>query len=581
MSNIITQGTIASPGIKIGKAYVFKDNKIIIPKYIIKEREIPSEICRLEKAVAKTKKEIKEIQEQIANSLSSDMSDIFTSHLMVLEDPLVIEKAQTMIREEKKNVEWAINNISLELINSLGSIEDEYLRERIIDISDINKRLISHLQKTATSNLAHIDEEVIVFAHDLTPSETAIMNRDYILGFVTDTGGRTSHTAIMARALEIPAIVGTINGTSHVKTGDTVIIDAIHGKVIINPEPEDIEEFKKYQSQFIALEKELSKLTSLPAKTLDNEDVFIYGNIEIPDEMEVIQNHGAQGIGLFRSEFLFLNRSLPDEEKQFNQYKKVAEFFNPMPVTIRTLDVGGDKIYSHTKHYRERNPFLGCRAIRFSLENEEIFRTQLRAILRASYYGNVKLMFPMITTVEEFKKARSITDEIMNDLRSEEIPFDENIQIGIMIEVPSAVINADILARYCDFFSVGTNDLVQYILAVDRISEKIAYLYNPLNLAVLRFLKQLVNVSETYNTPISICGEMAGEPKYIMALMGLGFRQFSMSPTYMYQVKSIVRSVKIDECKSLVEKLFELEETTEIENLVLDAYHKKAPETII
>ena len=314
---------------------------------------------------------------------------------------MIEENVRKTIIEKHRNAEWAINDISLELMNSLSTIKDDYLRERIIDMSDINKRLISNLQKTEPSSLQDINEEVIVFAPDLTPSETALMNKEHILAFVTDRGGRTSHTAIMARALEIPAIVGTMNITSMVKNGDMVIVDAVHGRIIIDPTPAEIEEYRQYAEEFKELEMELAKLTNLPAKTLDGEEIFIYGNIEIPDEMKIIKDHGAQGIGLFRSEFLFMDQSLPDEEKQFQEYRRVVEFFKPMPVTIRTIDVGADKVYAYTNHYKERNPFLGCRAIRFSLENLDLFRIQLRAILRASAYGNVKLMFPMITTIEE------------------------------------------------------------------------------------------------------------------------------------------------------------------------------------
>ncbi|OHD64840.1 MAG: phosphoenolpyruvate--protein phosphotransferase [Spirochaetes bacterium RBG_13_51_14] len=571
----MTKGIVASPGIRVGKAYVYHGDKIIIPKYTIREDEITYEIARFEKAVEQTKEELKAIQEQIARNLSKDMADIFMSHIMVLEDPQIEEKVRKTIIEQKRNAEWAINDISLELINSLSSIEDDYLRERIIDISDINKRLISNLQATESSSLQDITEEVIIFASDLTPSETALMNKDHILAFVTDKGARTSHTAIMARALEIPAIVGTINATSLVKNGDSVIVDAVHGRIIVDPTPEEINEFRRYEEEFLELELELAKLTNLPAQTLDAEEVFIYGNIEIPDEMKIIKDHGAQGIGLFRSEFLFMDQSLPDEDKQFQEYRRVVEYFNPMPVTIRTIDVGADKVYAYTNHYKERNPFLGCRAIRFSLENENLFRIQLRAILRASNFGNVKLMFPMITTIEEFKRARNITEEIMQDFRSNGTPFDEKIKIGLMIEVPSAVVNADILAKYADFFSVGTNDLVQYLLAVDRISEKIAYLYNPLNLSVLRFLKQIVDTARNNATLLSICGEMAGEPQYTMVLLGLGFRHLSMGPIYMYQVKKVVRSVSIAECESLVNSLLSMESTDEIEKLVRKKFKEK------
>jgi len=581
MSKKITKGIVVSPGIKIGKAYVLENNKIIIPKYRIKESEIEKELERLDKALEKTRKEIEDIQKQIARGLSNEMADIFTSHLMVLDDPLISDRAKERIRKEKKNSEWIINDISLNLINSMAEIEDEYLRERIIDISDINKRIILNLQKKEEKSIIDINDEVIVFASDITPSETAIMNKNFILAFVTDRGGKTSHTAIMARALEIPAIVGTINATTIVKTGDTVILDAVHGEIIINPTEKEIKEFHAYQKDFKELEIELAKLSSLPSKTLDNQEISIYGNIEIPEEMKIIKEHGAQGIGLFRSEFLFLDKSLPDEEKQFMEYKKVAEFFNPLPVTIRTIDVGGDKVYAYNKPSKERNPFLGCRAIRFSLENQELFEIQIRAILRASNYGNVKLMFPMISTLEEFLKAKEITYKAMGKLKKENIPFNENIEIGIMIEVPSAVIIADLLAKHADFFSIGTNDLVQYTLAVDRISEKIAYLYNPLNIAVLRFLKTIISVSQEYNVPVSICGEIAGEPQYTMLLLGLGFKDLSMSPTYMHQVKKIIRSITMQEAIEFSESVLKMDSTKNIEKIVRSTFKEKFTDTLI
>ncbi len=571
------KGTIASPGIKIGKAYVYKTAETIIPKYLIKESEIESEVHRYHQSLEKTRDEIKAIQEQIAQSLSTDMADIFTSHLMVLEDPIITEKAINSIRTEKRNVEWIINDITLELIKSLSTIDDDYLRERIIDISDINKRLINNLQKRHTDSLKDINEEVILFSRDLTPSDTAMMDRNRILAFVTDKGGRTSHTAIMARALEIPALVGTLNSTSMVRDGDTVIVDALHGIVIFNPTKEEINEYRRNIKDLQALDQELAKFTHLPSKTTDDIEIFLYGNIEIPEEMSIIKGHGAQGIGLFRSEFLFLDKSLPDEEKQYQEYRKVAEHFNPMPVTIRTLDVGGDKIYSYNQEYKERNPFLGCRAVRFSLEHEDIFRTQIRSILRASTLGNVKIMFPMISTIEEIIRCREITAECMSELSALGIPYDENIPIGIMIEVPSALINADKLAKYAHFFSVGTNDLIQYTIAVDRISEKIAYLYNPLDLSILRLLKSIVETSKKFDIPLSICGEMAGEPRYTMLLLGLGFREFSMSSAYMQQIKRIIRSVSITECDDLVKVLLEMETTDEKEKYLLQTLRSRFP----
>ncbi len=578
MSRVIENGISASPGIKIGKAYVFKGKEIVTAKYHISEEFVEDEIDRFQSAVLKTQEDIKKIQEQTAKSLSKDMSNIFTSHLLVLEDPTIIKKTITIVRQEKRNVEWVISEITQELISSLNSIDDDYIRERIVDITDIHKRLISNLQKNEAKCLSEIDKEVILFAPELTPSETATMNKEKILAFVTDHGSKTSHTSIMARALEIPAIVSTKNGTSLVIDGDTVVVDAIHGQVIINPNEEEILIYEKYKQDYIDLEKELAKITDLPSQTLDSIEIFIEGNIEIPEEKKVIKEHGAQGIGLFRSEFLFIDGALPSEERQFEEYKKIAEYFDQKPVTIRTLDVGGDKIFINEKKYIEPNPFLGSRAIRFSLQHIDLFETQIRAILRASHYGHIKIMFPMITTVEEFIEAKSYVLKMMDELKEENIPFDENIDIGLMIEVPSAVIQADIIAKHADFFSVGTNDLVQYILAVDRINDSVTNLYNPLNISVLRMLKQIVEISNQYSIPVSICGEMAGEPQYTMILLGLGFRHLSMGPAYMYQVKKIIRSVDLTECEILVEGLLSLETTNEIESKTKEIFKQKFSE---
>ncbi len=581
MSTKITKGVIASHGIRIGRALVYQGEKIFIPKYYIKEEEVNLELKRFQEAIDKTKLEITAIQHQIEENISKDMADIFASHIMMLEDPTIIEKARKSVTEDKKNIEWVMSDISIDMIDNLSKVDDDYIKERIIDISDINKRLIANLQKKSSSKISSLTEEGIVFASDLTPSETALMNKKLILAFVTDKGGKTSHTAIMARALGIPAIVGTINGTTLVKTGDRVIVDAIHGSIIINPEEEEIEEYLQYQKDFNLLNFELAKLNTLPSRTKDDVEVSIYGNIEIPDEMNAIMDHGAQGIGLFRSEFLFLDKTLPSEEDQFNAYKNVAEFFKPLPVTIRTLDVGGDKIFSYSNHYKEKNPFLGCRAIRFSLENEQMFRIQLKAILRASVYGNVQLMFPMITNVEELIKAKQITEEIKNELKSGGIEFNEKIKIGVMIEIPSAVISADILAKHADFFSVGTNDLVQYVLAVDRINEKIAYLYNPLNISVLRLLKFLMDISSKNSIPVSICGEIAGGIKYTMLLIGLGFRELSMSQSSLQQVKKIIRDVTVQECVDLAEEVLKMDLIENIEKYINDMMHKKFPGMIL
>lgn len=578
MSKRIKKGIIASPGIRIGKALVFHGDEVKIPKYHIDELRLDDEIARFDESLQQTKNEILEIQQKIANDSFNDLAEIFSTHLMALEDPIFIDRARKKIRTERRNCEWVINDISIELINSLSKIDDEYLKERIIDISDINKRLIGNLQKKQKMNLSEVKENSIIFAADLTPSETALLNRQFVLAFVTDRGGKTSHTAIMARSMDIPAIVGMDDITSYVKTGDMVIIDAVHGEIIINPSNDEIDEYNRIQNDLTRAETELAKITNLPSQTTDNTEIFIYGNIEMPEEMDIIKNHGAHGIGLYRSEFLFLDKNLPSEEFQFEHYRKVVSFFDPYPVTIRTLDLGGDKIHDFMKSQKEMNPFLGCRSIRFSLKNQGIFRTQLRALLRASAFGNMKIMFPMISTVDEIIIAREIVFEVMRDLEISGIPYDKKTEIGIMVEVPSAVISGDILAEHVDFFSVGTNDLVQYILAVDRVNEKVADLYNPLDISVLRFLRRISEIASSNSKPISICGEIAGEPKYTMMLLGLGFRQLSMSSKYMYHVKRIIRSVSIEECESLSRSILQMKRTDDIEKAIVENMNVKFPD---
>ncbi len=580
MSKRIKKGIVASPGIKIGKAFVFHGSDVKIPMYQINEDAVEAELQRFEEALTKTKDEIIEIQNKVSSEKFSDLAEIFSTHIMALEDPMFTGRAREKIKEEKRNAEWIINDLSIELINTLSKIDDEYLKERIIDISDINKRLIGNLQQIVKTVMSDIHEDGIIFAPDITPSETAQLNRNHVMAFVTDHGGKTSHSAIMARSMNIPAIVGMDDITSYVKTGDIVIVDALHGEIIINPSNEEIAEYTKYQKDVQELERDLAKLTNLPARTIDGEEVLLFGNIELPEEVDIIKSHGAQGIGLFRSEFLFLGKELPDEEEQYRQFRKVVDYFSPFPVTIRTLDFGGDKIYSFIKTQMEINPFLGCRSIRFSLKNPELFKTQLRAILRASAHGAVQVMFPMISTLEELLIAKKYVKETMDDLEQEGIPYDKNIPIGIMVEVPSAVISADLLAPHVDFFSVGTNDLVQYILAVDRGNERVAHLYNPLDISVLRYLKIMANISKEHSVGISICGEIAGEPTFTMLLLGLGYRNLSMSTKYMYQVKKIIRSVKISECEELASNLLSQTLTTEIEQELYSQMKRRFPDII-
>ena len=577
MAKTIT-GIVASPGIRIGKAFLLGKSALDVPKYSIDEDSIEKETARLRKAVAITKKDLLIINKQINISLSKEISDIFESHLMILDDPIIVKKVGDLISQEKKNAEWAVDEISNELIRNLDSGGDEYLQDRIIDISDLNRRIIANLQETINKMLSEIDEEVILFASNLSPAEIATMNKEMVLALVTDKGGPTSHTSIIARALGIPAIVGTNDCTSYIKTGDSVIVDALEGKIIINPDKNTVKEYKDLKSNYSKRIEELAKLADLPSKTTDSIQVNIFGNIEFPDEMKIIKGYGAQGIGLLRSEFLFMDKSLPDEETQFKSYSDIVKYFFPQPVTIRTLDVGGDKILGFINQNKEKNPFLGCRAIRFSLEHENLFKIQIRAILKASHYGNAKLLFPLITCLSELNKAKEITYGIMDELKKEGIPFNESIPIGIMIEVPSAAIKSDVLAKNCDFFSVGTNDLIQYMSAVDRVNEKLAYLYNPVDISMLRILKLIRESAQAENIPVSICGEMVAHPEYTALLLGLGYTDFSMSPIYMHQIKQIIRNVNMKECSEFANEILECSDNCIIQEKLKEKYTKKISE---
>lgn len=557
MSRTIRKGIVAAQGISIGKAKVLAGGGINIPKYHIDAALTEEELARAKHAVRKAKLEIEAIRQQTAKSLSEDMSIIFETHLMLLMDPLLAKQCSEEISVNKKNAEWAINDTALSMMKNLNAVEDEYLRERIIDVADVSRRLIENLHSGKKTE-EELTGEVILFAPNFTPSETALMNRETVKGLVAAQGGQTSHTAIIARARKIPALVGVKNIAAHVKDGDTVILDALDGKLVINPTEEEINEYNVKQDNFAKYQIELTELSVLPPQTSDKHNISIYGNMETPEDAAVLKGHGAMGVGLFRSEFLFMGKTLPSEETQFAAYKQAALAFGELPVTIRTIDIGGDKLFASSAQYRERNPFLGSRAIRFSLQNKQMFRTQIRAVLRASAFGNIRLMFPMIAAVCELRQAKEITYSVMDELKREGVAFNESMPIGIMIEVPSAAINADILAKEADFFSVGTNDLVQYLLAVDRLSEQLAYLYNPLDVAVLRTLSSLSDTAASANIPISICGEMAGASLYTMTLLGLGFTNLSMSASGINPVKKIIRSVTLSECKELATRQIQL-----------------------
>jgi phosphotransferase system enzyme I (PtsI) len=503
------------------------------------------------------------------------------THLLLLEDKKLIENTVETIKQSWINSEWALK-INLDRVRKVfDTIDDEYLKSRKTDVDYIGDRILRNLMGKETESISQIKEEVIIVAHDLSPADTAQMSKDKVTAFVTDMGGRTSHTAIMARSLEIPAVVGSETATHSVNTGDTLIVDGTTGVVVVNPSLEIMQEYQERQRVRQRMERELFQYRDLPAETLDGYRVKVLANIELVDEIPSVLQHGAEGIGLYRTEYLYLNRKdLPSEEDHFNAYKKVVEGIYPHPAIIRTLDIGGDKFLSHLDLAAEMNPAMGLRAIRFSLKEVDIFKVQLRAILRASAYGKVKILFPMISGATEIREVKKILNEVRLNLSAEGIPFDPKMEIGIMIEVPSAVTIADILAKEVDYFSIGTNDLIQYSLAIDRVNESVTHLYEPLHPAILRLVKTVVKAAHQAGIRVAMCGEMAGEPLYVPILVGLELDDLSMNVLSIFRVKKILRAYTFRDCKDLVGKSLHLSTPEEIEELVRASLRKKFPEEV-
>ncbi|MGB3241594.1 MAG: phosphoenolpyruvate--protein phosphotransferase [Candidatus Omnitrophota bacterium] len=549
------KGIPAAPGIAIGKAHIFGTEDLSTPVRKISEKDIPFEIARFKKVLLETKKEIIAIEKKISREIGVEHGKIFSAHLLVLEDSVLVQEVIARLKKKKKNIEAIFTEVLNKYVNALSEAKDEYLRDRITDITDVGKRILRNLVGAEEKSMDMLTEKAIVIAYDLSPSDTAMMHKGRVIGFATDIGGRTSHTAIMAKSLEIPAVVGLEKVTDMIQNGDQVILDGIHGVVIVNPTKNFLVKYQKEKKKYEHLEHELIQVRSLPSETPDGKKVTIAGNIELPEDVASVLSHGGEGVGLYRTEYFYMNRrDLPSEEEQFNAYKSVATRIKPNPVTIRTLDLGGDKFLSQLEVPREMNPFLGWRAIRFCLARPDIFKTQLRAILRASVFGNIKMMHPMISGIGELRQANVILNEVKSELRKKKVPFNEKIPVGVMIEVPSAAITSDILAKEADFFSIGTNDLIQYSLAVDRVNEKIAYLYEPSHPAVLELIKTVINNGHKNNIEVALCGEMAGDAYLTMILLGLGLDEFSTSPIAVPEVRKVVRSVKYSEAKAIADR---------------------------
>ncbi|HXZ36895.1 MAG TPA: phosphoenolpyruvate--protein phosphotransferase [Thermodesulfobacteriota bacterium] len=575
----VIKGIGVTPQIIMGKAYLVDRGKIEAPARVLPENQVPWEIERFRDAVEESKKQLRSAKEKLLHEDAVGPTYILDAHLLLLEDKNVIQSTRETIEQSWINSEWALK-INLDRLRKIfDSIDDDYLKSRKTDLDYIEQRILRNLTGRGTEALSQIKEEVIVVAHDLSPADTAQMAKDKITAFVTDVGGTTSHTAIMARSLEIPAVVGSETATHSVNTGDTLIVDGITGVVVVNPSPEIIQEYMDRNRTRQRIERELFLFRDLPAETLDGFRVNVLANIELVEEIPAVLDHGAEGIGLYRTEYLYLNRKeLPTEEDHFQAYKTVVKAIAPHPAVIRTLDIGGDKFISHLELAEEMNPAMGLRAIRFSLKEPEIFKVQLRAMLRASVYGKVKILLPMISGVREIREVKKTLNEVRLSLTAERIPYDPKVEIGIMMEVPSAATISDILAKEVDFFSIGTNDLIQYTLAIDRVNEYVTHLYEPLHPAILRLVRQVVKAAHDAGIRVAMCGEMAGDPLYVPVLLGLELDDLSMNVLSIFRVKKILRAYTLRECKELVEASLGLSTPEEIEALVRASLHRKFPE---
>ena len=547
-------GIAASDGIAIAPAYLLTEPDLSFEKKTISDSG--AEILRFEEAVKQAHQEISLIKKRAEESLGSEEAQVFEAHLMFLDDPEFIGQIKQVITDQLINAEAALDQIAQMFITMFSAMEDNpYMQERAADIKDVSERMMAILLGLKVPSPATIDHEVIVVAHDLTPSDTAQLNKKYVKAFVTDIGGRTSHSAIMARSLEIPAIVGSQSITQSVKDGQTIIVDALAGQVILNPSQEDIANYQQKAQDFQKQKEEWAKLVDAPSVTQDGHQVELAANIGTPKDVEAVLANGAEGIGLYRTEFLYMDSAnFPTEDEQFEAYKTVLEAMDGKPVIVRTMDIGGDKELPYLDLPKEMNPFLGYRAIRISLDRTEIFKTQLRALLRASNYGNLRIMFPMIATLKEFRQAKAVLEAVKADLLAEGQTVADNIQVGIMVEIPAAAVLADQFAKEVDFFSIGTNDLIQYTMAADRMNEQVSYLYQPYNPSILRLIKNVIDASHREDKWTGMCGEMAGDQTAVPILLGMGLDEFSMSASSVLKTRSLMQSLTLSDLQKLADR---------------------------
>ena len=576
----IKKGIAVSPGISVARALVIDAEDYRIPRRSINPSQRMGEIQRVRNAFTGAIEELTQLEAAQDQAESGKIKDIFAVHLRFLRDRTLKKKINDLVQAELVTAEYGVSSTLRRIASHFTNVKDAYISERAADIYDIERRLLKQLLGKRREDVGHLTEEVVIVARELSPTQTAGFNKEFVKGFATDTGGRTSHTAIVARSLGIPAVVAVEELSESVSGGDNVIIDGNRGIVIVNPDRQTIEEYEQYSREFIELEHKLDAIIEKPSVTRDGVKITILGNIEFPDEAELVLQKGGEGIGLYRTEFLYLNRKTePTEDEHYQAYAETLGVLRDRPVIIRTVDLGADKYTQSKRFAREPNPFLGLRSIRFCLQNLIMFKTQFRAILRASVLGDVKIMFPLITNLQELMQAKMILRDVMEDLGDESIPYNKDIQVGIMIETPSAALTAYSLARDVDFFSIGTNDLTQYTLAVDRGNELVSTLYSSADPAVLRLIRTVMQDAHKAQIDISVCGEMASEPEYIMLLLGIGVRTISIAPPMMPEIKQIIRSVTLQDCNNLARKILGMNSERQISSYLRNAVRKILPET--
>lgn len=572
----VLQGVAASPGVAHGEVFVIHQRDLEIPVLELEPAYIPREIERFERTLFETRKEILRVRNEVAERLGEGEAKIFDAHLLVLEDTALIDETIRQIEETHHNVEHCYAQVAQHYIEVFAALDDEYIKERMTDIRDVTRRVLQNLLGQTAQNLYELTSERIVASEDVSPSDAAQLEGSKVIGVVTDAGSRTSHAVIMARSLKIPAVVGLHDVTKRLNSGDYVLVDGYDGTVIINPGEETLFRYGKLKQERQNIQKAFEKNSLLPATTLDGKTLKVYGNIGGPEECSGVLGNGGAGVGLYRTESLFISRDkFPTEEEQFQVYRRAVEAMQPNPMIIRTLDLGGDKMVSSYQYAQEEeNPFMGFRAIRFCLEHTDVFKDQLRAILRASAFGEVQIMYPMISSVEELLRANQVLEEAREELRNRHAAFDENIKIGSMIEIPGAALVADLLAEHCDFFSIGTNDLIQYLLAVDRVNDRIAHLYQPNHPAVVRTLERIMDVAREHKVPVGVCGEMAADPIYVPLLYGLGAESISVTPASLPEIKYLLRRMKLKEAQALAKKVARLSDPESI-YMTLSAFYAK------